>query len=74
MQNKNIIMFLTYAAALGNILFMLWVTYNGLKEHFGGTFPEKVSYVGLMGLLAVNSFLILRKPQTFQLTNQQKVN
>lgn len=53
--------FLTWAAVAGDILFMLWITYNGIQEHFRGTVFEKISYIGLMGLLAINSFLILRR-------------
>ena len=52
---------LSLAAIAGNILFMLWVSFNGLKEHFHGTIYEKISYVGLMGLLLVNTYLILRR-------------
>jgi hypothetical protein len=52
---------LTWAALAGNILFMLWISYNGIHEHFRGTVYEKISYIGLMGLLAINCFLILRK-------------
>ena len=56
---KNLIPLMKFAAIAGNILFMLWMTYNGLKEHFSGTLHEKVSYVGLMCLLILNSWLIL---------------
>jgi Flp pilus assembly protein protease CpaA len=56
---KNLIPLMKFAAIAGNVLFMLWMTYNGLKEHFSGTLPEKVSYVGLMCLLILNSWLIL---------------
>jgi hypothetical protein len=52
---------LTWAALAGNILFMLWITYNAISEHFRGTIYQKLSYIGLMGLLAINSILILRK-------------
>ena len=51
---------LSLAAISGNILFMLWITLNGLKEHFQGTIYEKLSYVGLMGLLSLNTILIIR--------------
>ena len=54
---------LTIASLIGNILFILWISYNGLKEHFRGTVNEKLSYFGLMILLIINSFLILRKNQ-----------
>lgn len=52
---------LTIAALAGNLLFILWITYNGLHEHFSGTVYEKLSYIGLTGLLIINSLLILRK-------------
>ena len=56
---KNLIPLMKTAAIAGNILFALWMTFNALKEHFSGTLPEKVSYVGLMCLLILNSWLIL---------------
>ena len=52
---------LTLAALVGNILFILWMTYNGLQEHFNGTIYEKLSYIVLTLLLIINSYLILRK-------------
>jgi hypothetical protein len=52
---------LTLAALAGNILFLLWISYNAIAEHFRGTVYEKLSYIGLMGLLIINSILILRK-------------
>ena len=54
----SLIKLLFLAAITGNILFVLWVTFNGLKEHFQGTIFEKLSYIGLMGLLALNTFLL----------------
>ena len=63
-KRKSILMeVLTIASLIGNILFMLWISYNGLKEHFKGTVYEKLSYFELMILLIINSFLILRKNQ-----------
>lgn len=56
---KEIKKILTVLAVIGNIIFMLWITYNGINEGFEGTLPEKVSYVGLMGLLVINTILIL---------------
>ena len=64
MLSKQFIALLRLAAISGNILFVLWVTFNGLKEGFSGTIYQKLSYIGLMGLLSINSFLILRKPNT----------
>ena len=60
-ERSTLIELLTWAALAGNILFMLWISYNGISEHFRGTIYQKISYIGLMGLLAINSFLILRK-------------
>jgi hypothetical protein len=57
---KEIKKIITVLVVLGNLLFMLWITYNGINEGFAGTLPEKVSYVGLMVLLIFNTILILR--------------
>ena len=51
---------LSLAAIAGNILFTLWILYNGINEGFQGTTIEKISYVTLMGLFAVNAFLLIR--------------
>ena len=52
---------LSLLAIAGNILFVLWILYNGINESFHGTTIEKISYITLMELLAVNAFLLLRK-------------
>lgn len=52
---------LSWAAIVGNILFVLWILYNGINENFQGTTIEKISYITLMGLLTVNAFLLIRK-------------
>jgi len=49
-------------AIAGNLIFILWILYNGINENFEGTMPEKVSYITLMGLLAANSFFLMKKP------------
>ncbi len=51
---------LSLLAIAGNVLFVLWILYNGINESFQGTTIEKISYVTLMGLLAVNAFLLIR--------------
>ena len=56
---KEIKKFLTVLAIAGNIIFILWILYNGINEGFVGTIPEIISYIGLMGLLAINSLLLL---------------
>jgi hypothetical protein len=63
MQNKNLSAFMRNAAIAGNILFILWMTFNALKEGFSGTIYEKLSYVGLVCLLALNSYLVLAAKQ-----------
>ena len=52
---------LSLAAIAGNILFVLWITYNGINEGFQGTRIEKLSYLALTGLLTVNAFLLIRQ-------------
>ena len=47
---------------------MLWVTYNVIKERFSGTVYEKISYVGLIGLLILNTLLILRDKKEVKAT------
>lgn len=61
MKNSGIYDLFKYLAVAGNALFVLWVTYNGIDEGFGGTLVQKVSYVGLMLLLVLDMVLILRK-------------
>ncbi len=53
--------YLTYLAVTGNVLYILWVTYNGLDEGFSGSFIQVVSYIGLMVLLVLNIVLLTRK-------------
>jgi hypothetical protein len=69
-ETSVLIMFLTWAALAGNILFMLWISYNGISEHFRGTVYEKLSYISLMVLLAINSILVLRKRKPRQITTK----
>jgi hypothetical protein len=52
---------LSFAAIAGNILFVLWILYNGMDEKFQGTTIEKVSSSTLVVLLAVNALLLIRK-------------
>ena len=62
MLSKQFIALLRFAAISGNVLFVLWVTFNGWQEGFSGSIYQKLSWVGLITLLSINSFLILRKP------------
>ena len=71
MQNKNLISFLRFAAISGNIVFVLWIWYNTVDDGFSGTLPEKVSLIGLTGLLALNCYLVLSGCKQGQFTEQQ---
>ena len=68
MHNNKLTVVLRYAAIAGNILFILWVSFNAMDEGFKGTLPEKLSYVTLMGLLASNCFLLITKFQKQQIS------
>ncbi|SHN02557.1 hypothetical protein [Mucilaginibacter sp. OK098] len=70
MQNKNSAFLIRFAAISGNILFILWVTYNGINEGFRGTLPEKISYIGMMCLLILNSYLIVTGSKQKQIIEQ----
>lgn len=63
MENEKspLIELFSWAAIAGNILFVLWILYNGINENFQGTVIEKISYISLMALLTINAFLLLRK-------------
>ena len=52
---------LAFAAIAGNILFVLWILYNGMDENFQGTTIEKIASSTLVVLLAVNTLLLIRK-------------
>ncbi|HEY5470326.1 MAG TPA: hypothetical protein VIK07_07375 [Bacteroidales bacterium] len=62
MQNRQLIQLLKYVVITGNIIFILWILYNGISEGFKGTLVQIFSYVALIGLLTVNSILLLFKP------------
>lgn len=70
METKPLITLLRSAAICGNILFVLWILFNAMDEGFRGTLPEKLSAIGLIGLLSVNCVLLLMKPLQKQLKSQ----
>jgi hypothetical protein len=45
----------------GNVLFVLWMRFNGMDEGWKATPYQIMSYAGLTVLLALNTYLILRK-------------
>ena len=57
-ERKNLFLILAVA---GNILFMLWMSYNAVADRFAGTFYEKLSYIGLIVLLVINTLLLLSR-------------
>jgi len=61
MRNNQFLYLLRYCAIAGNILFLLWITYNGITEGFQGTIYQKLSYAGLSVLLLLNSYFLLRR-------------
>jgi hypothetical protein len=61
MKNINLYDLFKYLAVAGNLLFILWITYNGIDEGFRGTIYQILSYIGLVVLLVLNTALILRK-------------
>jgi hypothetical protein len=65
MDKKMIFNLLRFAAIFGNVLFILWITYNGIDEGFKGTPIQVVSYIGLVSLLSLNIVLLaLRKERS----------
>jgi hypothetical protein len=59
-STKKILSFLRDIALIGNVLYILWITYNGIDEGFAGTTVQKVSYVGIISLLFLNFILLYR--------------
>ena len=61
MKNLTLSTLLKYIAIAGNVLFILWVTYNGIDEGFQGTLVQKASYIALVLLLVLDTALILKQ-------------
>ena len=59
-MHKNFYVLFSNLALIGNILFILWMTYNSIDESFKGTIYQIISYIGLTILLLLNSFLIYK--------------
>ena len=60
MTTKLLLKLLRIAAILGNVLFILWITYNGIDEGFRGTPVQVASYIALVALLLLNIVLLAR--------------
>lgn len=61
MKNAQAFNFIRYVAIFGNVMFILWITYNGIDEGFKGTIYQKISYLGLTILLTLNIVLLCSK-------------
>ncbi len=60
-MDRNFYKLLRYVAILGDVLFILWISFNAIDEGFKGTIYQKVSYIGLVSLLILNIGLLYRK-------------
>ena len=61
MNKSYIYKLLGYIAIIGNVLFILWISFNGMDEGFKASLIQKISYLGILVLLILNSILIGRK-------------
>lgn len=51
---------LRYITLIGNGLFVLWILFNGMDSGWSATPVQLASYVGLVILLALNTYLVAR--------------
>jgi len=58
MNQNPVLSLLRIIAIAGNVVFILWITYNGIDEGFKGTLPQIASYIGLTTLLILNIVLL----------------
>ncbi len=52
---------LKYAAISGNLMYILWILYNGINEGFNAPPAMFVSYIGILLLLMLNIILLYKK-------------
>jgi len=49
-------------ALVGNVIYILWILYNGIDEGFKNIASvQAISLLGLLFLLAINIFLLFRQ-------------
>ena len=65
-DTSSLIRYIRYFAIAGNVLFALWIMYNGMSVGFQGTRVEIFSFMSLIGLLVINTILLLRSAQNRQ--------
>ena len=61
MDKSGIYKFFRFIAILGNVAYILWITYNGIDDGFSARPVEIVAVTGLLFLLILNIFLLFRK-------------
>jgi hypothetical protein len=58
---KPISIYIPSLAIAANIILVGWILLNGIQDGFSGTLPEKATYLSLIFLLLLNSYLLMRK-------------
>ena len=53
--------YLMHLAVAGNIIYILWILYNGMDEGFRGSLVQIVAPLGLVVLLVLNIALLTKK-------------
>ena len=62
MNKDYVYKLLRYFAILGNIVFILWIIYNGIDEGSkGSTIVQDLSYISLVFLLSLDIVILYRK-------------
>ncbi len=59
-----------YLAIVGNMVFILWIFINGIYEGFIGNIMQVISYIGVVGVLVMNT-VILSEIRTRKVTKRQ---
>jgi hypothetical protein len=58
-SNSRTFDFLRIAAIAGNGIFVLWILFNGMDEGFKANLIQIVSYLSLILLMILNTFLLI---------------
>ncbi len=60
-RRSRIYNLIRHTAIFGNVMYILWILYNGIDEGFKDIASiQGLSYLGLLVLLALNLFLLYR--------------
>lgn len=65
MRNNQFILLVKYPLIIGNIILLFWFSFNRISEEFKGSIYQKISSVGLIGLLIITilSIFLINKQQ-----------